>query len=124
MSTGGQKETRELRSSKPTASCGPPPAISLQPHRHSADRGRNGPNRARNLLEAGLVERNIEGDIEAIADNVQVIRSKFQPLLDSDQYVEDVAKLVEVIPQMLDNVEEMVLQLNKAFEILRESPRK
>ena len=70
-----------------------------------------------------LIKQNISGDIQAIGENIQVIRSKFKPLLDTDRYDDEVHQLIDVIPQMLDNVVEMTHQLEKAFQILSERAR-
>lgn len=70
-----------------------------------------------------MIKQNISGDIQAIGENIQVIRSKFKPLLDTDRYDDEVHQLIDVIPQMLDNVVEMTHQLEKAFQILSERAR-
>ena len=71
-----------------------------------------------------MVEQNISAGVEAIKENVQVIRAKFQPLLAQDIYIDDVARLLEVVPRMLENVEAMARELNNAFNILNKAPKK
>ena len=71
-----------------------------------------------------MIQQNISAGIEEIQDNIKVIRAKFQPLLEPEFYIEDVTRLINVVPQMLDNVEAMVEQLNNAFEILNKTPKK
>ena len=71
-----------------------------------------------------MVQQNISGGVEAIKENIQVIRAKFRPLLDTDIYIDDVKRLVDVVPRMLDNVEAMAKELNNAFEVLNKAPKK
>jgi TolB-like protein len=70
-----------------------------------------------------LIKKTISGDVQAIGENIQVIRSKFQPLLDAERYDEEVQQLIDVIPQMLENVVDMTRQLEQAFQILTERVR-
>jgi hypothetical protein len=70
-----------------------------------------------------LVTQNISGGVEAIEENISVIRAKFRPLLDNDLYLEDVSRLVEVVPRMLDNVEALTKELANAFEALNAATR-
>ena len=71
-----------------------------------------------------MVQQNITAGVEAIQDNIKVIRAKFRPLLDQDAYIDDVARLIDVIPQMLDNVEAMSAELDNAFNVLTKAPKK
>ena len=71
-----------------------------------------------------MVQQNIFGGVEAIKENVQVIRAKFRPLMDKALYVDDVSRLLDVIPTMLDNVEAMAKELNNAYNILARAPKK
>ncbi len=71
-----------------------------------------------------MIKQNISGGVGAIKENIQVIRAKFRPLLNRDRYIEDVERLVEVIPGMLDNVESMADELDNAFNILTGAPKK
>ncbi len=71
-----------------------------------------------------MVQQNISAGVEAIQDNIKVIRAKFRPLLEQDIYIDDVARLLEVVPRMLDNVEAMSNELNNAFEVLTKAPKK
>jgi hypothetical protein len=70
-----------------------------------------------------MVHQNIDAGVEAIRENVAVIRAKFRPLLEAPDYPDNVAKLVTVIPQMLTNMEAMAGELNNAFNILNEAQR-
>ena len=70
------------------------------------------------------IKQNISAGVDSIKENIAVIRAKFNPLLESEQYVEDVKRLLDVIPPMLDNLEAMVKELNRAFNILSESANK
>lgn len=70
-----------------------------------------------------MIKKTISGDVQAIGENIQVIRSKFQPLLDAERYDEEVQQLIDVIPQMLENVVDMTRQLEQAFQILTERVR-
>jgi hypothetical protein len=71
-----------------------------------------------------LVQHSITDGVEAIRENVHVIRAQFKPLLDLDVYVEDVEDLVNVVPKMLDNIEVLARELNHAFNILSDTPKK
>jgi len=70
-----------------------------------------------------LVQHSISDEIEAIQENIHVTRAKFKPLLDSEVYMEDVSPLIDVVPQMLDNIEALAKELNHAFTILSNTPR-
>ena len=70
-----------------------------------------------------MIKKTISGDVQAIGENIQVIRSKFQPLLDAERYDDEVQQLIDVIPQMLENVVDMTRQLEQAFQILTERAR-
>jgi hypothetical protein len=72
----------------------------------------------------GLVHQNITAGVESIQDNLKVIRAKFRPLLDQEAYVDDVTRLIDVIPQMLDNLEAMSAELDNAFNVLSKAPKK
>ena len=71
-----------------------------------------------------MVQQNITAGVEAIQDNIQVIRAKFQPLLDKEVYIDDVTRLLDVVPRMLDNVEAMAKELHNAFNVLTSAPKK
>lgn len=71
-----------------------------------------------------MVQHNISDGVEAIHENIRVIRAKFKPLLDADVYLEDVAMLVEVVPRMLDNIDALTREVNHAFTILSDTPKK
>ena len=71
-----------------------------------------------------MIKQKISDEAEAIHENLRVIRAKFKPLLDADTYVEDVSMLVEVVPRMMDNIEELSKELNRAFAILSDTPKK
>lgn len=53
-----------------------------------------------------------------------MIRAKFRPLMDQNLYIEDVQRLLDVVPRMLDNVEAMAKELNNAFEVLTKAAKK
>jgi len=71
-----------------------------------------------------LIKQNISGEVDAIKENIQVMRTKLRPLLNKDLYIEDVERLIEVIPEMLENVESMADELGNAFRILSDAPKK
>jgi hypothetical protein len=71
-----------------------------------------------------LIHHSISDGVEAIHDNIRVIRAQFKPLLDPDVYLEDVSRLVEVVPLMLDNIDELTKELNRAFTILSDTPKR
>ena len=71
-----------------------------------------------------MVQQNISAGVEAIQDNIIVIRAKFRPLLEQDIYIDDVTRLIDVVPRMLDNVEAMSNELKNAFEVLTKAPKK
>ena len=71
-----------------------------------------------------MVRHSISDGVEEIHENMRVIRAKFKPLLDADTYLEDVSMLVRVVPQMMDNIEELAKELNHAFTILSDTPKK
>ena len=71
-----------------------------------------------------MVQQNISAGVESITENIQVIRAKFQPLLDKEVYIDDVTRLLDVVPQMLDNVEAMTKELHNAFNVLTNAPKK
>ena len=71
-----------------------------------------------------LVKHNITAGVEAIQDNIKVIRAKFRPLLEQEIYIDDVKRLIDVIPQMLDNLEAMSAELDNAFKVLTKAPKK
>jgi len=71
-----------------------------------------------------LVQQNITAGVEAIQDNIKVIRAKFRPLLEEDIYINDVSRLIDVVPQMLDNLEAMSSELDNAFNILTKESKK
>jgi hypothetical protein len=71
-----------------------------------------------------VIRHNISGGVGAIKENIQVIRAKFRPLLEKEQYIEDVDRLCDVVPEMLDNVESMADELENAFNILLAAPKK
>jgi len=71
-----------------------------------------------------LVQHSISDEVEAIHESIHVTRAKFNPLLDSELYLEDVSQLIEVVPQMLDNIEALAKELNHAFTILSNTPKK
>lgn len=73
---------------------------------------------------ADLVQHSISDGVESIREDLHVIRAKFRPLLDADAYLEDVSALVEVVPKMVDNIEALAKELNHAFTILNDSPKK
>jgi len=74
--------------------------------------------------EIELVQQNITAGVESIQDNIKVIRAKFRPLLEQDIYINDVSRLIDVIPQMLDNLEAMSSELDNAFNILTKESKK
>ena len=65
-----------------------------------------------------MIKQNISAGTGAIQENVMVIRAKFQPLLENSQYEENMSRLIDAIPKMLDNVEALSAELNNAFNIL------
>ena len=71
-----------------------------------------------------MVQHSISDEVEAIHESLRVARAKFKPLLDSEVYLEDVSQLVEVVPQMLENIEALAKELNHAFTILSNTPKK
>ncbi|MCD6249857.1 MAG: hypothetical protein J7J98_05985 [candidate division Zixibacteria bacterium] len=71
-----------------------------------------------------MVQQNITAGVEAIQDNIKVIRAKFRPLLEEDIYINDVSRLIDVVPQMLDNLEAMSSELDNAFNILTKESKK
>ena len=71
-----------------------------------------------------MVQKHISDDVEAVHESIRVMRAKFKPLLDSDIYLEDVGQLVEVVPRMLDNLDALAKELNHAFTILNNTPKK
>ena len=71
-----------------------------------------------------MIHHSISDGVEAIHENVRVIRAQFKPLLDADVYLEDVAALVEVVPRMLDNIDALTKEVNHAFTILSDMPKK
>jgi len=71
-----------------------------------------------------LVQKHISDDVEAVHESIRVMRAKFKPLLDSEIYLEDVGQLVEVVPRMLDNIDALAKELNHAFTILNNTPKK
>jgi DNA anti-recombination protein RmuC len=71
-----------------------------------------------------LVQHSISDEVEAIHEMIRVARAKFKPLLDSEIYLEDVSQLAEVVPRMLDNIEALAKELNHAFTILSNTPKK
>jgi hypothetical protein len=71
-----------------------------------------------------LIHHSISDGVEAIHENVRVIRAQFKPLLDADVYLEDVVALVEVVPRMLDNIDALTKEVNHAFTILSDMPKK
>ena len=71
-----------------------------------------------------MVQYNITAGVESIHENLKVIRAKFRPLLDQEAYVDDVTRLISVIPQMLDNLEAMSSELDNAFNVLTKAPKK
>ncbi len=70
-----------------------------------------------------MIKQNISAGTESIKENIMVIRAKFKPLLEEASYLEDVDRLVEAVPHMLDNVEAMANELNNAYEILWSTPK-
>ncbi|MBD3257021.1 hypothetical protein GF377_01215 [candidate division GN15 bacterium] len=71
-----------------------------------------------------MIRQSISAGTANIKENIQVIRAKFRPLLEADQYIEDVERLLTVVPKMLDNVEAMADELDNAYNILQKSPKK
>lgn len=71
-----------------------------------------------------MIRQNISAGTANIKENIQVIRAKFRPLLDAEQYIEDVDRLLNVVPRMLDNIEAMADELDNAFTILQNAPKK
>ena len=71
-----------------------------------------------------MIKQNISAGTANIKENIQVIRAKFRPLLNQDQYIEDVSRLLEAVPKMLENVEAMADELDNAFGILQNAPKK
>ncbi len=71
-----------------------------------------------------MIKQKISDEAEAIHENMRVIRAKFKPLLDTEVYLEDVSMLVEVVPRMMDNIEELSKELNHAFTILSDTPKR
>lgn len=71
-----------------------------------------------------MVQQNIAAGVESIQENIKVIRAKFRPLLEQDMYIDDVQRLIDVIPQMLDNLEAMSSELDNAFNVLIKAPKK
>lgn len=71
-----------------------------------------------------MVQKHISDDVEAVHESIRVMRAKFKPLLDSEIYLEDVGQLVEVVPRMLDNLDALAKELNHAFTILNNTPKK
>ena len=70
-----------------------------------------------------MIRQNISAEVEAISDNLMIIRSKFKPLMFKEIYAEDVDRLVDAVGGMLENVESMAWELENAFEILSEVER-
>ena len=71
-----------------------------------------------------MIRHNISAGTANIKENIQVIRAKFRPLLNQEIYVEDVSRLITVVPKMLENVEAMADELENAFDILQNAPKK
>ena len=71
-----------------------------------------------------MIRQNISAGTANIKENIQVIRAKFRPLLNEEQYIEDVSRLITVVPKMLENVEAMADELENAFDILQTAPKK
>ncbi len=71
-----------------------------------------------------MVQQNITAGVESIQENLKVIRAKFRPLLEQDLYIDDVQRLVDVVPKMLDNLEAMSSELDNAFNVLTKAPKK
>lgn len=71
-----------------------------------------------------MVQQNITAGVESIQDNLKVIRAKFRPLLEQEIYIDDVTRLIDVIPQMLDNLDAMSAELDNAFKVLTKAPKK
>lgn len=69
------------------------------------------------------IKQNISGEVEAISEALQIIRAKFKPLLDKDIYVEDVSRLVDAVGTMIENVEAMTQELERAHKILTDSDK-